>query len=1008
MKFREILAITFTNKAAGEMKSRIVSALQDLSASDPEQNVLGQILLKEIGMEKQQFTKRAQNILSSILHNYADFSVSTIDQFTYRLIRSFVRELQIPSNFEVEMDADNLLNKVIALLIDKVGHDKNLSELLVMYTKTKTEEEKYYDIEREIKDFSSKLLGEVGVSHLNKLRKMSIQDFLKIRHTYYQQNENYQQKLSSLAEEGLQLIDQNGIEHSSFSRSSIPNWLKKIKVGDVKSYENILKAYSYCESSKFYPQNANPIDKKAIDSIAEDLSRLFKQMNDLYEEENTLFHTRRVALKNLYSLALLNEIEKLLEQIKQEESIIHISDFNKKIFSVVDSEPIPFIYERIGEKYRHFMVDEFQDTSVLQYQNLLPLLENSLAEENFNMLVGDGKQAIYRWRGGEVEQFSEMPHHIHPNLAENSLYIERQQSIANHFNEKNLSTNYRSTETVIDFNNNFFSNLTEDLPERIQHIYKNHKQEVKSIGKIGYVSVEFLQKDEYKDISLGRILSSINECIRDGYSYKDIAVLCRKNDSAILIADFLVENAIKIISSESLLLSKSEEVNFLISCLRYVSNNKDAAAKAYILEFLCRQNSMDIYSAHQQCLENEVNFLKFVKKHSKAFSFHGLLALPLYELCEKLIRFFDLNKTYDVYIQSFLEQVYQFHINKNSGLSTFLEWWNEKCGKIYIDAPENVDAVQIMTIHKSKGLEFPVVIFPFADSEFTRKASDVWVDVKERINPSPESMIISSNTKNSIYQQEVDQEQEKKLMDELNTTYVAFTRAVNRLYIYSKALPKDKGKLTSTAKLIHKGLSAMQTYQDGNSFFEMGEKLARKRKAEIVEENYFPEFISTDWHERLSISLEAPAEWGENEALSSLQYGTMMHKIFSEIENVSDIKEVLSNFNNQGFISKDESERFERELQELMRDEKIGRFFQEGSKVKMEVDIITPEGKTFRPDRVVFHQDRIEVVDFKSGAKETKHEEQIRNYAALISQIEDKPTSAYLIYLNNREVVELN
>ena len=1008
MKFREILAITFTNKAASEMKSRILSALQALSVNAPEENVLGQILLEEIEIDSQQFSKRAKNILNSILHNYADFSVSTIDQFTHRLIRSFARELQIPSNFEVEMDADDLLNKVIALLIDKVGRDKDLSELLVMFTKTKIQEEKYYDIEREIRDFSSKLLGEVGGSHLSKLRQMKIEDFMNIHEIYYKQNKLYQKKLSEIAQDALQLIDHNGIEHSAFKRSSIPNWLKKIKEADVKSYDNIIKALDYCEKADLYPQKTSLKVQQAIDSIAEDLTNYCRQLHDIYEKENTLYHSRNAALKNLYSLALLNEIEKLLEQIKKEESIIHISDFNKKIYSVVDTEPVPFIYERIGEKYRHFMVDEFQDTSVLQYQNLLPLLENSLAEENFNMLVGDGKQAIYRWRGGEVEQFSEMPNHIHPNLAENSLYLERQQSVNNHFYEKNLSVNFRSTETIINFNNQFFDNVIDGLPERIQQIYINHSQEIKAVGKAGYVSVEFLQNDGYKENTVDNILTVINECINDGYTYKDIAVLCRKNKSAIYIADFLVEAGIKIISSESLLLSKSQEVKFLMCCLRFISNQNDTAAKAFMLEFLCRQNSLDIHSNYIQCIGNEQNFLKFIQANSNGFLLNGLNNLPLYELSEKLIRFFNLHKTYDVYVQSFLEQVYQFQVNKNLGLSSFLEWWKEQSDKIYIDPAENVDAVQILTVHKSKGLEFPVVIFPFADSDFTRMNNDIWVDVKGRIEPSPESMIIASRTKNSVYQQEVDEEQEKMLMDEINTTYVAFTRAVDRLYIYSKEFSKSGDCLNSTAKMIHKGLTGLDGYQEEAGFFEMGEKICPEKPKQTVEDKIVPEFISTDWRGKLSISLEAPSEWGNNKSLSSLQYGNMMHKLFSEIQTLEDVGKVISDFNNKGLLSAQESEKIAQELEELLREERISYFFQKTSNVKVETDILTPEGKTYRPDRVVFHEDRIEVVDFKSGAVEKMHEEQIRNYTNLIAVIENKPTKAYLIYLNSKEVIEVS
>lgn len=1007
MKFREILAITFTNKAAAEMKSRVISALQELSVKSSKQLALQQILLEEIGLDVEQMTKRAENILTSILHNYADFSVSTIDQFTFRLIRSFARELQIPLNFEVEMDKDNLLNKVIALLIDKVGHEEKLSKVLIKFTQSKMDEEKYYDIEREIKDFSSKLLSESAGTHLANLRPLDIAHFTDLHAIYQKQNRAFEQKLSDMASSTLTLIESNGIEHSSFSRSSIPTWLMKIGENEIAAYENIEKALNYCEERKLYPVRASQDQKQAIDSIAEELTSHFREMHELYTAENALYNTRAAALKSLYSLALLNEIEKLLEQIKKEEGVIHISDFNKKIFSVVDAEPVPFIYERIGEKYKHFMVDEFQDTSVLQYQNLLPLIENSLAEENFNMLVGDSKQAIYRWRGGEVEQFSGMPEYLDSELTHNQLYLERQQSVSLHFNEKNLNANFRSTKTVVEFNNSFFASLTEGLSERIQQIYKNHQQEVKAIDKVGFVSARFLPVPGFQEATLSTVLEHINECVEAGYAYKDIAILCRKRKQGSLLANFLSLEGIKVISSESLLLSNSPEVNFLVKTLRFIVNTKDVVAKTYMIEFLCQQNSEDLHTSYLNTTKSDESFQKFLSDRSEGFSVSGIEHLPLYELCEKLVRNFNLHRTYDVYIQSFLEQVHQFQLTANSGVSSFLEWWEEKNESIYIDAPESVDAVQIMTVHKSKGLEFPIVIFPFAHSDYPSRPSEIWVNVDGRIEPALPSMIISSNATETVFEKEVVEEHEKIMMDEINVLYVAMTRAVDRLYIVSKELPKKIENLKSISKLLNKGLSEFEEYVAEEGIFEIGERVPKSTKQAPLEEVQFPEFISTDWRNKLSISLEAPAEWGNTESLTPLQYGNMMHKILSEITVVEDVDSVVSDFSNRGLLSSEESDGMMKELNELLSDKQIARYFQKGTNIKVEKDIITPTGRTYRPDRVVYLNNQITVIDFKSGAEEEIHKEQVRNYANLISAIEGQPTKASLIYLGSKKIVEV-
>ncbi|HEY0031000.1 MAG TPA: UvrD-helicase domain-containing protein [Bacteroidia bacterium] len=1021
--YRHILAVTFTNKAAAEMKERIIKALKDLAEDDYSSISAGSRTLLSILKEHKKLNasgqlddaiirKRAKNVLTAILHNYSDFAIGTIDSFVHKVVRTFAFDLKIPMSFEIEMDDDKLLGQAIDLLIAQIGNDEKLTKALVEFTESKTDDEKSWHIEHDLQLFAKNLLNEEGAFYIEKLRHLSVDDFFKIKDVLFSEIKKFESSVIKAAEKACTLIKNSSLTAKEFyyGDKGIAAYFEKLSKGRMDYIAPNTYVQCTCGEDKWYGGKISEKAKGDIDAVKSALLDCFNAIQIIKDNDHSDYILFDLINKNIYSLAVLNEIEKLLNEYKQQNNILHISEFNKMIAKIVLNEPIPFIYERLGERYNNYLIDEFQDTSVMQFQNLLPLIDNSLAQGHFTMLVGDGKQAIYRWRGGEVEQFALLPEVFKHN--DNPLVLEREEALIRNHDPQVLDKNFRSKREVIEFNNLLFKCLSDKLNDKYKNIYKGLEQGFNPANTGGFVQVEFIEgeKEEFRGENMSRTLEIIHQLQTDNYKLKDIAILVRKNTDGSEIANYLTGKGIEVISSDSLLLSNSAEVNFLHSLLKYLSNTSDTIIQTEILEYLIASAFIKTTTL-EDTLNSRTGISAILHNAKIDFSVTVLSKMALYELCEELIRIFRLNAIPNAYIQFFLDEVLNYSIKKNNNLNDFIVYWDEKRTKASLIVPQGMDAVSIMTIHRSKGLEFPVVILPFSNSEVSRGKKNLWIDLENEKLPDLPAAIVPANKKlnETPYGNLYEEETNKSLLDNLNVLYVGLTRAEERMYVLSGKPGRTPANFGSTSDMLAYYYQSKGEWQEEKKIYTFGEAMKHvPHKAQQAVSSYeLLTFNSNRWRENIKMRAAAPSIWNTNAAEVKKDYGVLVHTALAKIKTAADVIPALNAMCGEGLITTREMEELTTTLSKIVRLPGLAPHFAEGLTVKNEAEIVTLTGELFRPDRVVIRNKTAVIIDYKTGEerKDKKYEQQIIGYSDLLVQMGYVVTERLLVYIEKEKVV---
>ena len=1003
--FQKILAITFTNKAAGEMKERVLSSLEDFA--DGKENDLFNILIKEIRIDKNLIQERSKKILDAILKNYAAFSITTIDSFTHKIIKNFAYDLGLSLNFEVEMDGVSLLNEAVDVLISKIGTDKKLTSLLIDYSLDKTDDDKSWDISRDLSEFAKMLLNEDDVAHFRILADKQLDDFTNLKTKLYNQQKELKESIKKVGEECIQLIDSNDLEHKDFMRGTIPKFFdylstKSVNIDFIKRSETIKKAI---ENNQYYSKSTLDSVASSIDQIVPEIIRLFKESELIYQQ----FSMNKLALKSIIPLAVLNNINLELEAIKEDNNIRLNAEFNQLISDNIKNQPAPFIYERIGQRFQHYFIDEMQDTSVLQWQNLVPLIDNTLAQENSNLLlVGDGKQAIYRWRGGKAEQFIELG-----SDRENPFHVPKE--------IKNLDTNYRSYSEIINFNNSFFQHTANFLQnESYKNLFVEGNKQIENFKKGGYVSLSFLDKNEDKEIEKvkypQKVLEKINE-LKESFSLNEICILTRTRKDGVAVANYLSEKGVNIVSSETLLLQNSQKVCFIIDLLKVLQNPSDEESRFEILYFLHQHLQIEIPKNNflkEYSKANNKTILESLKKYGVSFDASVFHQLPFYEKIEEIIRGFNLIKSSDAYVQFFLDVVLERQRN-GTDIGEFLEFWELKKDRLSIVASESASAVQVMTIHKSKGLEFPVVIFP-CDVDIYKQ-----IKPKSWLNELPESysgfseLLVDYNKTLSIVSKRgreiYDHQREQLELDNFNLLYVTLTRAVEQLHIITeKKLSKGNENTNFYSGIFINYLKQQDRWDDDILEYSFGDKKrVSKNETEIPVAEVHKKFISTPWQEHNIVLLASASKLWNTAQDEAINFGNLFHEIFARIITKNDIDIIITQYNQQGILDDAQTRFIQKSIISVVNHPLLVKYYSEDVIVYNEREIVDIDNLVIIPDRLVFIDEKeVVIIDYKTGNPSSEHHQQLLKYERVLKSMDFKVNKKLLIYINQEiDVVEV-
>lgn len=1005
-RYRNILAITFTNKAANEMKERVIENLRELSEDEDNDLILD--YEKAFGIQKTVLRAKAKAVLQSILHNYSDLKISTIDKFTYKIIRAFSKDLNLSSDFEIEMDSNKILTEAIDLIISKAGEDERLSKILLEFLNSQIENEKDWRIEKSIFEFSKELTNEESEPFLEKLKEVTDEDFEKIRKFISSELKKEEESVVESAKNVLDLFEKNGLTVKDFSRGTIFNYFLNISKGEI---EKLLSSTATLDNAIneniWLPKSAKADTISVMESISEDVRSLYFDMID--SSKKYFFYD--LLDENAFNIILIKELYEAINKIKEEQNILLISDFNKLISEEIKNQPAPFIYEKIGERYKNIMIDEFQDTSVLQWHNLLPLIDNSLSIGEKTLLVGDAKQAIYRFRGGKVEQFVELPKII--DKSDDIFLEEREETLNRNHKDEFLETNWRSHSQVIDFNNWFFDELKSFLEEDKQKIYYKQKQETTKKDN-GYVEVSFLpyERDEIEDAYLEKTKEKIDECLEDGFEMRDIAILVSKNKYGKLLSNYLVEENYKVLTSESLLIEEDKEVNFVINFLKFIHNNNENSAKLEMIKYFFEDEkySPALLSFSKKVKNKaDINIKELLAKLNPEFDLVKLFELSLYDLAETIMRqFITEKKEGNSFLIKLLDVIYSFTL-KNNDLQSFLTYWENNSYRISLETPED-DAITIMTVHRSKGLQFPVVISSFTNWEFhsSMNIPKKWVELDNKIPHLPigilplKSKILGTDF---AYLKEIEDENVK--LDKFNQLYVALTRPEKRLYVISddSVRSKKEFKTNNIHPFLYRICSTHENFNENELIIGNRTKELKTEKKEETNNNLeIKTVISTNWREKIRISQQYNEIWGEEGYKERIAYGNMIHNLLAKIETAEDIKPAIEDFAEQGLLKNEEVEPLSIEILELLKVEKVKPWFSGEGKIMNEKDILSKDGKLYRPDKVILYRDKTVVIDFKTGEKQGKYANQITNYANLLSEMNYPNIEKYLLYTKDKSV----
>lgn len=1050
--YRSTLAVTFTNKATEEMKLRILSQLYGIWKLLPDSKSYIDKIKEDLDVTEEYMSERAGIALHNIVHNYSYFRIETIDSFFQSVLRNLARELDLTANLRIELNDYQIERNAVDELINSLDENSELLTWIMEYIRENMDDDKDWNVIGNIKRFGENIFREYYKTNSKKLNERLLEEgfFKQYTSKLRQMRNEAEVEMQNEAALFFDALNHNGIEIDDLNngKNGPAGYFIKIKKGIYNNTivtKRLQKVLDEGSESSWVKQKSSKETQDIVRELANStLTPLVHHAEDVRQKNWYIYGSAVLTLRHLNQLRLLNSIENKVRMMNVEQNRFLLSDTHTLLHSLIRDTDSPFIFEKIGNYLENIMIDEFQDTSTVQWQNFKVLLEECMShgEQQGNLIVGDVKQSIYRWRSGDWRMLN--------NIEREFPYLNSMLNVCS------LDTNYRSSRRVITFNNAFFKRASEleyadqksstpdtSSPEQLKKAYSDVAQKVPSFrDNHGYVSINLLPNEDYRQQALQKTAEAVSLLLDSGANYSDIAILVRSNDIIQLIAEFFANELpdVKIVSDEAFRLDSSVSVNIIVNAMLWLTHPDNILAKAYIAKayqtYVLKKSEQETNKllATAEGIDSALPCALIDKRDD-------LLTMPIFELAEQIYTLFNIGniKGEDAYLYAFYDALTDFIANNTVDIDSFVEEWNDSIAEKTIQASA-IDGIRIITIHQSKGLEFEHVVIPFCDWTL-EKGNTIWCT--PQVEPYNELPLIpvdfsASQMKGTIYEFDYNEEHLQNCVDNLNLLYVAFTRAASSLFVIAqRGTPSSRSYIVEQAitdiKLEGSSLDGDPSDKKAELLFSYGELEIVETKAKKKSDNIFtPEvenmnvdmatFSNKVEFKQSNKSRDFVADDDENtddddrKQLSYIKTGKILHYLFSTINTTDDIDTSLVQLEMDGLIEESGTniKRLRDMLHKRFSNRQVADWFSSrwtlfNECTILDYDAATDTVREHRPDRVMKDKKTGEVVivDFKFGSPRPEYVEQVNRYKALTQNMGYPNVKGYLWFVYSNRIEEV-
>ena len=1032
--YQRILAITFTNNASGEMKDRIVKTLYAI-AFEEHQNLGGSTVAiynmvvkklfdlrpDEISPDIEKFMRvESRELLRRIIYDYARFTISTIDSFFQRVIRSSALSLNLNLNYTVQIDMDEFYLQAIDQLLNELSAETDLAKRIIFVLDNAMEDTGKLDVDKELKA-TLEILYKNAEKNVEYLKILSQSDHKKIQEYIQSLRDNIKdipvvlkEKIKPYAQEGSMWLEKLGL---NFKRKTFNTWFEDVQKDPIKHYIKSTEEIAGSGGQIFSKSKLTDEELARIEEFWPKVEACFEKVAEAQRDLRKRYLDSSIRHRNADKVLMLTDLKNKMEEIKLQNNFFILGESNTLIYETIQNRGFETLFDRV--KFDNFFIDEFQDTSKMQWEDLKPIIiNNALSQFDRQVsLFGDVKQAIYRFRNGDADLFYKLLDYDRMQEDPDMHLVDRE-----HYHQECLDTNYRSLKSVVEFNNQFFEYYAakrgldkyyaEGLKQQVFNkqegqvqvcIYsdKDEKKELKPHFSVEDAVWAGMVTDKMIGVQDMEVLLAVMDARRRGYADGEIAVLCRNNFKCAHVADIMLRMGWNVITEKSLNLSASAEVNLIIYTLRYLLHPDDKVAKSTILYYMAGlQGKESLLEKYMLTLKDEGVFESLLEKEfGKPLPRHQWLSEPLFLMVKDVMRYYGMEHLQSPFVVDFENLVWQYLQSRNGELSKFLTWWQQQVEMEKLPSlslPAGQDAIRISTIHKSKGLEYPVVIFPYTAPR--KQLLPVWDKVDDQTVAYVE---LTSSCVGSSYEDRYEEESLSAEMDDLNVLYVAHTRARDMLYLIAKRSARegntygdDLQRFIADNMQQHDGLAFFHE-EDDTRYLYLGALDWRnpRRESEPEAQESIPDIVASDFElDQVQVLYEASLPEDDPRA-----EGTYVHDFLSGLADFPQSEEAFEHCLVE--VPEEKKPRLRDAYHHIMEDADLRSCFAPGVKVLNEVNILDETHREHRPDRVVFLDDKVVVIDYKTGSPHPQYQQQIDEYCALLRNMGYQNVEGRLLYV---------